>query len=132
MLSADYVAGALPAAFVGEQRVIDDDPELVIGKVDRPRVFVPGSPRVGTDQDDAFDLARLWCSHLTWIEEGAQAARDPFDLALLAADEMADARHHDFARVNVVRSGGQGKLEQWRSAHQYADVQEIGRESRRE
>src|SRR3546814_9454725 len=50
MLAADDVAGALPAAFVGEQRVIDDDPELVIGKVDRPRVFVPGSPRVRSEE----------------------------------------------------------------------------------
>src|SRR3546814_18899554 len=112
MLAADDVAGALPAAFVGEQRVIDDDPELVIGKVDRPRVFVPGSPSVGPDQDDAFDLARLWCSHLTWIEEGAQAARDPYDLALLAADALADARTHNFAGINVVRSGGHGNLAQ--------------------
>ena len=124
-LATDDVAGALPAAFVGEQRMVDDNPEFVIGKVDRPAIFVPRSPRMGTDQDDAFYLARLGCLHLTWIEEASQDARDPFDLALLAPDEMADARHYDFARVNVVRWGGHGKLAQRRSARCRADVQAV-------
>ncbi len=56
-LAADDIAGALPAALVGEQRMVDDDPKFVIGKVDRPTVFIPTSPRVRTDQDDAFDLS---------------------------------------------------------------------------
>src|SRR3546814_2176377 len=94
-----------------------DDPKFVIGKVERSSVFVPRSPRIGTNEDNAFDLARLGCLHLIGIEETSQDAGDPLDLALLAANEMADARHYDFARVNVVHWGGHGKLAQRRSAH---------------
>src|SRR3546814_7012692 len=70
-----------------------------------------------SDLDDALDPARLGCLHLRRIEKASQDACDLLDLALLAADEMADACHYDFARVNVVRGGGHGKLAQWRSAH---------------
>src|SRR3546814_14948678 len=73
-----------------------DDPKFVIGKVERSSVFVPRSPRIGTNEDNAFDLARLGCLHLIGIEETSQDAGDPLDLALLAANEMADARHYDF------------------------------------
>jgi hypothetical protein len=54
--------------------------------------------------------------HLIGIEASAQDARDPFDLALFAPDEMTDARHYDFSRVSVVRLGSHGKLARWRSA----------------
>src|SRR3546814_19964419 len=65
-----------------------------------------------SDLDDALDPARLGCLHLPRIEKASQDACDLLDLALLAADEMADACHYDFARVNVVRGGGLGKLAQ--------------------
>src|SRR3546814_9081281 len=39
--------------------------------------------------------------------------------------EMTDARHHDFARVNVVCWGDHGKLAQRRSARRCADVQAV-------
>src|SRR3546814_9078244 len=83
--------------------MIDDDPELVIGKVDRLVVFIPTLPRIGADQDDPANLARLGCLHSIGIEAGAQYTRDALDLLLLAADQLPDARHHDFARVDVVR-----------------------------
>src|SRR3546814_16593769 len=94
--------------------MIDDDPQFVIGKVDCPPVLIPASPRVRADQDDALDPARLGCLHLRRIEKASQDACDLLDLALLAADAMADACHYDFARVNVVRGGGHGKLATWR------------------
>src|SRR3546814_14556179 len=58
-LATDDGSSAVPAALVGEQRMIDDDPKFVIGKVDGAPVFIPATPRVGTDQDDALDPARL-------------------------------------------------------------------------
>src|SRR3546814_7639231 len=102
-LAVDDIAGAGPAFRFLEQRMIDDDPELVIGKVDRLVVFIPTLPRIGADQDDPANLARLGCLHSIGIEAAAQYARDALDLLLLAADQMPDARNHDFARVDVVR-----------------------------
>ena len=101
--SMDDIARARPAFLFLEERMIDDDPEFIIGKVDRLPVFVPGSPCIGTDQDDPLDQSRLWRLNLRGIEQAAQDAGDTLDFALLAPDEMADARHHDFARGNVVR-----------------------------
>src|SRR3546814_4504766 len=49
-LAVDDIAGAGPAFRFLEQRMIDDDPELVIGKVDRLVVFIPTLPRIGADQ----------------------------------------------------------------------------------
>src|SRR3546814_3929781 len=46
-LAVDDIAGAGPAFRFLEQRMIDDDPELVIGKVDRLVVFIPTLPRIG-------------------------------------------------------------------------------------
>src|SRR3546814_10958341 len=51
-------------------------------------------------------------------------AGDPFDLVLLAAKEMADARHHDFARIHV-DWGCHVELAHWRSTHSRADVQAV-------
>src|SRR3546814_20767886 len=53
-----------PTAFVREEGMIDDDPEFIIGKFDRPTIFVPRSPRVGTDEDDPLDPTRFGCMNL--------------------------------------------------------------------
>src|SRR3546814_2520521 len=94
-LAGDDGASELPAPFVREQRMIADDPQFVIGKVDCPPVLIPASPRVRADQDDELDPARLGCLHMRRIEKASQDACDLLDLALLAADEMADARSEE-------------------------------------
>src|SRR3546814_19278926 len=108
--------------------MIDDDPELVIGKVDRLVVFIPTLPRIGADQDDPANLARLGCLHSIGIEAGAQYTRDALDLLLLAADQMPDARHHDFAGVDDVRFRFWGihlQLPPRRYARRGADVHDV-------
>lgn len=45
--AVDRCARVSPAALVGKEGVIDDDPEFIIGKFDRPTVFIPRSPGVG-------------------------------------------------------------------------------------
>src|SRR3546814_6842556 len=77
--AVDDRAGALPAAFFLEERMIDDDPELIVGEVDRLLVLVPACPRIGTDQDDPSNPSRLGRLHRVGIEAGADDARDPFD-----------------------------------------------------
>src|SRR3546814_10643376 len=86
------LAGALPASRVGKLGMIDDDPELVIGEVDRALVFVSGPARIWTDQDDPFDAPRLGGLNLTRVEKGTQDARDPLDLALLAPEDRKSTR----------------------------------------
>ena len=112
--------------------MVDDDPELVIGEVDRALVFLPGSARIWTDEDDPFDPPELWGLNLIGIEEGTEDPRDPLDLVLLAPDQVADARHHDLARVDVIRMGGlQLQLAPRRSAQSCADVQAVSAVRRR-
>src|SRR3546814_20683306 len=56
-LATDDGSSAVPAALVGEQRMIDDDPTFVIGKVDGSPVFIPAPPPLGTDQADSLEPA---------------------------------------------------------------------------
>src|SRR3546814_8605828 len=74
--------------------------------------------------DDLLDPAGLGRQNLGWVETAPQNAGDPFDLVLLAAKEMADARHHDFARIHV-DWGCHVELAHWRSTHSRADVQAV-------
>src|SRR3546814_9624301 len=99
-----------------------------MGKVDRRVVVTPTRPLIGAYQYDPANLARLGCRHSIGIEAGAQYTRDALDLLLLAADQMPDARHHDFARVDVVRFRFRGihlQLTHRRSARRGADVQAV-------
>src|SRR3546814_19465267 len=84
------------------QRMIDDGPEFIIGKIVRILVFVPILSLIGAEEDDPANLALLGRLYAGWVEAGAQDARNALDLLLFAADEVTDARHHDFARVNIV------------------------------
>ena len=68
--------------------MVDDDPELVIGKVDRPTVFVPRSPRVGTDQDDAVDLERSTSEEDRVREELVDRRPVKARVALCRGDEL--------------------------------------------
>src|SRR3546814_17701353 len=97
-LAVDDIAGAGPAFRFLEQRMIDDDPELVIGKVDRLVVFIPTLPRIGADQDDPANLARPGCLHSIEIEAGAQYTRDALDLLLLEIGRAS-------CRVRVCQKG---------------------------
>jgi hypothetical protein len=64
--------------------------------------------------------------NLRRVKQAAQNAGDALDFSLFAPDEMANARHHDLARVNVVRmSGGHLQLAPRRSAHSCADEQAV-------
>ena len=77
--------------------------------------------RVAKAERDTFILDRIEAGITLY-----RASRDAFDLLLFAPDQMADACHHDFARVNVVRFRGiHVELAQRRSAQSCADVQTV-------
>src|SRR3546814_11543433 len=67
-LAVDAIPGAGPAFRFLEQRMIDDDSELVIGKVARLVVFIPTLPRTGADQADPATRPRHGCQPTIEIE----------------------------------------------------------------
>lgn len=104
-LASDDILNAFPAAFVGERGMVDDGPEFVVGEIDRVVVLIPRPPRIRADQDDLPDLARFGGLYQRWVEATPQDARDPFDLALLTANEVADAPSRLRARKRCSSSG---------------------------
>ena len=46
-----------PPRFVSIERMIDDDPKLVVGKIERRLVLVLGAPGIGSNKQDLQDFA---------------------------------------------------------------------------
>src|SRR3546814_793366 len=91
-----------PPRVVSIERMIDDDPELVVRKIERSLVLIPSAPGIGSNKHDLQDFAGDRSRHTLERSGRTQDARDAFNFLLLSPDEVPNAGHGHLARIDIL------------------------------